>query len=414
MQNQTTALREDAPPLSPVPTPAPHGSPWLAVLSIAIGAFALVTTEFLPVGLLPAIAAELGVTEGVAGMLVTVPGIVAALAAILVTVGVGKTDRRYVIWGLTATLVLSNAIVALSHSFPLILVGRALLGLGVGGFWAIGPALSTRLVSPEAATRATAVVFAGVSVGTVAGVPAGAFLGELFGWRSAFAAAGAVGLLVLLTQMYLLPKLQPEKAITFRQLPELLRVSKARLGILATVLVFLGQFSAYTYISPFLSQVTHLNPTNISTLLLAYGAAGFFGNLIGGALVARSVRTSLIVTGITLGVAIGALPLLGANAWTATALVVLWGVGFGMMPISVQTWIFQAAPHAMESGGAVFVSIVQVALASGALVGGLTVDHTGVSGAMALGGGLALAMAVLIAVWAKDDGQPSVKLQAVH
>jgi len=410
MQNQNTAVREDA----PSPKPKPHGSPWLAVLSVATGAFALVTTEFLPVGLLPAIAAELGVTEGVAGMLVTVPGIVAALAAVLVTVGVGKTDRRYVIWGLTATMVLSNALVALSHSFPLILVGRALLGIGVGGFWAIGPALSTRLVSPEAATRATAVVFAGVSVGTVAGVPAGAFLGEAFGWRTAFAAAGAVGLLVLLTQMYLLPKLPPEKAITFRQLPELLRVSKARLGILATVLVFLGQFSAYTYISPFLSQVTHLNATTISTLLLAYGAAGFFGNLIGGALVARSVRTSLIVTGITLGVAIGALPLLGANAWTATALVVLWGVGFGMMPISVQTWIFQAAPHAMESGGAVFVSIVQVALASGALVGGLTVDHTGVSGAMALGGGLALAMAALVAVRAKDDGQPSVKLHAVH
>lgn len=412
MQNQNTVLREDAP--SPTPIPPKHGSPWLAVLSVSIGAFALVTTEFLPVGLLPAIAAELGITEGVAGMLVTVPGIVAALAAVLVTVGVGKTDRRYVIWGLTATMVLSNALVALSHSFPLILVGRALLGIGVGGFWAIGPALSTRLVSPEAATRATAVVFAGVSVGTVAGVPAGAFLGELFGWRTAFAAAGAVGLLVLLTQMYLLPKLPPEKAITFRQLPELLRVSKARLGILATVLVFLGQFSAYTYITPFLSQVTHLSATTISTLLLAYGAAGFFGNLIGGALVARSVRTSLMVTGITLGVAIGALPLLGANAWSATALVVLWGVGFGMMPISVQTWIFQAAPHAMESGGAVFVSIVQIALASGALVGGLTVDHTGVSGAMVLGGALALAMAVLIAVRAKDDGQQSVKLHAVH
>lgn len=414
MQNQNNALREEAPKPNSTPIAPKHGSPWLAVLSVATGAFALVTTEFLPVGLLPAIAAELGITEGIAGMLVTVPGIVAALAAILVTVGVGKTDRRYVIWGLTATLVLSNAIVTLSHSFPLILVGRALLGIGVGGFWAIGPALSTRLVSPEAATRATAVVFAGVSVGTVAGVPAGAFLGELFGWRTAFAAAGAVGLVVLLTQMYLLPKLPPEKAITFRQLPELLRVSKARLGILATVLVFLGQFAAYTYITPFLSQVTHLTATTISSLLLAYGAAGFIGNLIGGALVARSVRTSLIVTGITLGVAIGALPLLGANAWAATALVVVWGVGFGMMPISVQTWIFQAAPHAMESGGAVFVSIVQIALASGALVGGMTVDHTGVWGAMALGGVLALAMAAVIAVWAKDDGQPSVKLHAVH
>ncbi|TFW28714.1 MFS transporter [Duganella callida] len=413
MQNNTNT-RLASPDAAPSAPAHGHGSPWLAVLSVAIGAFALVTTEFLPVGLLPAIAAELGITEGIAGMMVTIPGLVAAAAAILVTVGVGKTDRRYVIWGLTATLVLSNAIVALSHSFPLVLLGRALLGIGVGGFWAIGPALSTRLVAAESATRATAVVFAGVSVGTVAGVPAGAFLGELFGWRTAFEAAGAVGLLVLLTQMWLLPKLPPNQAITFRQLPELLRVPKARLGILATVLVFLGQFAAYTYITPFLSQVTHLTATTISTLLLAYGAAGFFGNMVGGALVARSVRTSLIVTGLVLGLAIGGLPLLGSGAWAATALVVVWGVGFGMMPISVQTWIFQAAPHAMESGGAVFVAIVQIALASGALVGGVAVDHTGVWGAMALGGVLALSMAALVALRAKEDGKPAVKLHAVH
>lgn len=405
----TQAAVADAPP-SPT---HPH-SPWPGVLSIAIGAFALVTTEFLPVGLLPAIAAELGVTEGVAGMMVTVPGVVAAIAAILVTVGIGKTDRRYVLWGLTGTMLLSNLIVAFSHSFPLILVGRALLGVGVGGFWALGPALSTRLVPPGMEPKALSMIFAGVSIGTVAGVPAGAVIGELFGWRTAFHAGSVVAVLVLLTQMRLLPPLPAKSSVTFGQLPELLRVPKARLGIFITLLIFIAQFSAYTYITPFLAQVTQLDARTISILLLVYGAAGLAGNVIGGKILARSVQAGLVTTGVVLGLSTVALPLLGHGLIGAGVLVVIWGIAFGMMPMSVQTWIFQAAPQAMESGGAVFVTTAQIALSSGALVGGLAVDHLGVSSAMVVGGVLALAMAVVALLWARDGEKPATKLHAVH
>lgn len=410
MTNQTDMRR----PLGESqPSSAAHHSPWPGVISIAIGAFALVTTEFLPVGLLPAIAAELGVTEGVAGMMVTGPGLVAALAAVLVTVGIGKTDRRYVLWGLTATMLVSNLIVALSHSFPWVLVGRALLGIGVGGFWALGPALSTRL-APGSEARALSIVFAGVSLGTVAGVPAGALLGDLFGWRSAFEAGGVVAVLVLLTQMRLLPSLPAKQSVTFNHLPQLLRVPKARLGIYITVLVFTGQFAAYTYITPFLAQVTLLNPKTISTLLLVYGAAGLAGNVIGGKILSRSVRAGLITTGVLLGVSMLGLALLGYGVPGALLAIVMWGVAFGMMPMSVQTWIFQAAPDALESGGAVFVSTVQIALASGALIGGMAVDHLGVSSAMVVGGVLALLMAATVARWAHDGTQPVGKLQAMH
>jgi len=410
MQKQNTQATVATAPASP----APHHSPWPGVLSIAIGAFALVTTEFLPVGLLPAIAAELGITEGVAGMMITVPGLVAAVAAILVTVGIGKTDRRYVLWSLTGTMLLSNLIVAFSHSFPLILVGRALLGVGVGGFWALGPALSTRLVQPGMEPKALSMIFAGVSIGTVAGVPAGALIGELFGWRTAFHAGSLVAVLVLLTQMRLLPALPAKSSVTFRQLPELLRVPKARLGIFITMLIFIGQFTAYTYITPFLAQVTRLDAKTISILLLVYGAAGLAGNVIGGKILARSVRAGLITTGVVMGLSTAALPLLGHGLIGAGVLVVIWGIAFGMMPMSVQTWIFQAAPHAMESGGAVFVTTAQIALSSGALVGGLAVDHLGVSSAMVVGGVLSLSMAAVALLWARDGDKPAAKLHAVH
>lgn len=393
---------------------APTRAAWLAVLSVGLGAFALVTTEFLPVGLLPAIAAELAVTKGSAGMMVTLPGIIAAFAAILVTIGIGKTDRRYVIAGLTATLVLSNLIVALSDSFALILVARALLGIGVGGFWAIGGAIATRLVAAPYAARAMSVVFAGVSVGTVAGVPAGALLGEVLGWRAAFVAAGAVGVVVLLMQLALMPRLPASSSMTFSQVPQLLRIKKARLGMVVTLLVFIGQFSAYTYVTPFLVQVSQLTAAAVSALLLTYGVAGFIGNLIGGWLVARSVRRALITVGLVIGLSTLAMPLLGTSLAGVILLVFTWGLGFGMMPISVQSWMFKAAPDAMESGGAVFVSTAQVALASGALIGGIVVDHLGVSSVMVTGGAFAVAMALVMWRLVEEDGEPLARLRVAH
>ncbi|WP_295999844.1 MFS transporter [Rugamonas sp.] len=394
MQANNNAAAPLPDPSSPVETPT--GAAWLAVLSVALGAFALVTTEFLPVGLLPSIAAELRVTEGVAGMMVTIPGLVATLAALLVPLAAGKSDRRYVIVGLMVLLAVSNGIVALSSSFALTLFGRALLGIGVGGFWAIGGGLGPRLVPAASGARATSLIFAGISLGTVAGVPAGALIGELVGWRVAFGAGVVLAVLGVVAMLALMPALPTAVAMKARDLPQLLKIKKARLGMLATALIFIGQFATYTYITPFLAQVGGMSAKTISALLLTYGAAGFIGNIIGGWAVARSVRGALIATGLVLGLSALVMPLFGTSMVAVSALIVIWGLAFGSMPISVQTWMFQAAPHAMESGGAVFVATAQISLASGALVGGVAVDHLGVSSAMVVGGLFAIAMALLI------------------
>lgn len=390
---------------NPSSDPAPGASAlsqWLAVLSVGIGAFALVTTEFLPVGLLPAIAADLGISKGQAGLMVTIPGVIAAFAAIFVTVGSGKIDRRFVIMGLIGLLVVSNLIVALAPSFALILLGRVLLGIGVGGFWAIGGAIGPRLVPAVSAGRATSLIFAGISLGTVAGVPAGALIGELVGWRVAFGSAAAIALLVLLAQFWLLPALPPTQPVRLRQLPALFGIRKARLGLIATALIFIGQFAAYTYITPFLTQVSGMSAAAVSALLLTYGVSGFIGNLIGGWAVGKSVRAALIGTGLVLGLSVLALPLFGASQIAATVLVAIWGLAFGAMPISVQTWMFKAAPDLMEGGGALFVATAQIALAGGALVGGLAVDFLGVHSAMLAGGLFSLACAAAIWLYGHD------------
>lgn len=379
--------------------PRPALATWLAVLSVGTGAFALVTTEFLPVGLLPAMARDLGVTEGQAGLTVTMPGILAAIAAPALTVASGRLDRRIVLWALMALLVLSNLLVAVAPSFVPLLTGRLLLGIGVGGFWAIGVAIGPRLVPPAHAIKATSLIFAGVSLGTVAGVPAGALIGELFGWRAAFAAAGGIAIVVLAAQIALLPRLVPDRAIRLRHLPALFAVPKARVGLVATLLIFLGQFAAYTYVTPFLVQVSGMTAGMVTGLLLAYGIAGFLGNSAGAWIANRHVGLAVTLAAGLIAATTLALPVWGAGQLAATIIVGLWGLAFGALPISIQSWMFRAAPDALESGAALFVAIAQVALASGALLGGLAVDHAGVPAAMFIGGGFALATALLIALF---------------
>ncbi|WP_019401816.1 MFS transporter, partial [Chelatococcus sp. GW1] len=375
---------------------------WLAAGSVGTAAFALVTAEFLPVGLLPAMAADIGITEGQAGLMVTMAGVLGAIAAPSVTVGAGRLDRRIVLMVLVGLLVLSNLIVALSTSYPLILLGRLLLGIGVGGFWCIGVAIGPRVVPEPTGTRGTAIIFAGISLGTVAGVPAGTFIGDLFGWRAAFAAAAGIGVAVLVAQALLLPSLPPQRAIRWRDLPALLHVPKARIGLLAAFVMFGGQFFAYTYIAPYLVQITGLGSGMVTGLLLAYGTAGFFGNIVGSWVAGKDARTAVAATALVLGASALALAAFGAIPIAAIAIIVVWGLAFGALPIATQTFMFRAASEALETGAALLVSLIQVAIALGATVGGLTVDGLGLVSTMVAGGIVMMLGAPVIAMLGRE------------
>lgn len=381
-----------------VPT-ASESSGWTAVVALAVAAFAMVSTEFLPVGLLPRMAPELGTSEGRAGLLVTLPGLLAAFAAPLVIALAGQIDRRKLLAVLVALLAVSNAIVAVSGSLLFALAGRVLLGLAVGGFWTIGGSLGPRLKPGAASARASAVILSGVSLGTVAGVPAGAWLGEILGWRWAFGASAVVSLLVLGLLWTALPSLPGDKTGRgLRDVPSLLKNGKVQLGLVAIVLVFVGQFASYTYISPFLLQVGGVAPTALGVILLGYGVAGFVGNLFGGWLASRNTRAAVVFTGVLLALAVVLLTLSGRGFWTVLPITLLWGLGFGMLPIAMQTWMFSSAPRQIEAVQAVFVSIAQAAIGLGALLGGLLVDHLGVSSAMWLGAIASMLMAAVMGI----------------
>lgn len=353
---------------------------WPAVGALSLGVFGLVTAEFLPASLLTAMAADLHVSEGTAGQSVTATALVAAVAAPCLPLLTSRLDRRSVMLALTVLLVLSNVLAVLATSLPLLLVARVLLGLALGGFWALSGALALRLVPPDRFARAMALVLTGVSVATVCAAPIGAWMEQQWGWRSAFWAAGGVSLVTLAVQWFTLPALPPRDRPDLRVLGELLLRPGVRVALLAVLLIISGHFAGFTYIRPLMENVTHLSVGAITAILLGYGIGGFFGNLVGGALAERSERRAVMLGGALIAVLAAGLLVGGGSAWFTAVAIVLWGFAFGAFPVGFQTWIVRAAPDQAEGAGGLLVAAFQVAIATGAIGGGLLVDHVGARG----------------------------------
>ncbi|MEV1008581.1 MFS transporter [Streptomyces sp. NPDC049881] len=359
---------------------------WAAVGAVTAGIFALVTSEILPIGLLTAIGADLGVSDGTAGLMMTMPGLLAAVSAPLVTVATARTDRRVPLCAFALLLAVADFLTAVAPGFGTVLVARVLVGVTIGGFWSVGAGLARRLVPAASAGRATAVVFAAVPLGSVLGVPLGTLIGDAAGWRTAFAVMGCLSAGVLAALCAALPPLPPERATDLRVLAGLLRTSGTRYALLVTFLVVLAHFGAYTYVGPFLEEVTGMGGGQVTAALFLYGAAGIAGPFAGGALAARRPHTAMGAAAGAVAAAALLLPLVGRWPVGAVVLLVVWGAAYGAVPVCSQTWFARAAPHAVEASSVVFTASFQGTMACAALAGGVAVDRWSPSAVMVLGG----------------------------
>ncbi|MDR8409871.1 MFS transporter [Nonomuraea sp. 3-1Str] len=366
---------------------------WLAVTTLTLGIFAIVTSEILPIGLLTTIAADFGVSEGTAGLTMTLPGVVAAVAAPAVTLATARLDRRVMLCALMVVLALADVLAAVASAYWVMLVSRVLVGLTIGGFWSIGAGLAARLVPARSVGTATALIFSAVPLGSVLGVPAGTLIGHVAGWRTAFVALAVLSAVVLAALLVLVPPLPARQVTSARVLRDLLRGRGTRVALLATALVVLAHFGTYTYVTPFLEQVTGLDPASVSAALLAYGVAGIAGNFVAGRAVAVAPRGTFAAAGCLIAAATLLLPVAGTRAGGAFALLVLWGLAYGAVPVCSQAWFARAAPHAPEAATVVFTSSFQATFALGALLGGVVVDAFSVSAVMVCGALAALLMA---------------------
>ncbi|MEU1387480.1 MULTISPECIES: MFS transporter [unclassified Nonomuraea] len=366
---------------------------WLAVLAVAVGTFTIVTSEMLPVGLLTSIAATLGVSDGTAGLMVSLPGLVAAVSAPVLALATRRLDRRVPLLGLMALLAVANLAAAFATSFPVMLGARVLTGISIGGFWAFAAGLGLRLVPERSVGRATSVILGGVSVASVLGVPAGTLIASAAGWRTSFAVMGGLALVLLGLLAAVLPPMPGEDASggSRATLPGTLRVVLA-----ATVLIITGHFAAYTYVRPFLEQVADAGPGLVSVALLVYGAAGVVGNFVAGARAARDPKPVLIVLALLIAGSTAALALVGLPL----VMLVVWGLGYGGVGVALQLWIMRSGGG--ELGTALFVGAFNVSIALGSFVGGRVVDGVSISSVMWLGAALALLTAAFAGIWGRS------------
>ncbi|HEC54671.1 MAG TPA: MFS transporter [Gammaproteobacteria bacterium] len=371
---------------------------WMAVFSLAMGVFGLLTAEYLPASLLTLMATDLGVSEALAGQAVTVTAVVALFAGLLVPGLTRGIDRRWVLLGFSTLMVASNVLVAVSSSFAVLLLMRILLGIALGGFWSMAAAVAMRLVPSALLPRALSIIFSGIAIGTVVAVPLGSYLGGLYGWRSAFFAAAAVGVVTLAFQSFTLPRLAPRRPARLRTVLEVLRRPGIAIGMFGCVLVHSGHFAMFTYVRPFLEGTTGIGPQGLSLMLLGFGVANFVGTLLAGRLLEQHPLATLVLMPALVGVAALALVLLPASLPGQAVLLAIWGLAFGGVPVAWSNWVASAVPDQAESAGGMVVASVQSAIATGAAAGGAVFSVGGSAGVFVAAAVLMLLAALLIAL----------------
>lgn len=375
-----------------------HARPnWSAVFAVAFCVACLITVEFLPVSLLTPMAQDLGISEGLAGQSVTTTAFVAMFASLFITSMIRSTDRRYVVILFSVLLTVSCLLVSFANSFALLLVGRACLGLALGGFWAMSASLTMRLVPMRVVPKALSVIFGAVSIALVIAAPLGSFLGGVTGWRNVFNAAAVMGVLCTLWVLKVLPSLPGEAPHQQQNMFGLLKRPGVMAGMCAIFMAFAGQFAFFTYIRPVYMTLAGFDVDGLTLVLLSFGIASFIGTSLSSMILKHSVKMALTVAPLLLAICATTLVLWGESQVIASAVAVIWGFAFALIPVGWSTWITRSLSDQAEKAGSIQVAVIQLANTCGAAVGGVALDHLGLLSPLVISGALMLLTGLLVA-----------------
>ena len=355
----------------------------------------LIASEFMPVSLLTPIANDLHLSEGLAGQAIAVSGLLAVITSLLIARTSAGIDRRHLMLGLVLAMLLSGVMVAFAPNAMVFMIGRALVGVVIGGFWSMSTATVMRLVPASDVPRALALLNGGNALATTIAAPLGSFLGQFIGWRWAFFMVVPLAALTFAWQWLTLPAMPSDRHAPAPHAVALLRRTEVLRGMAAVALLFAGQFAVFTYFRPYLEQQVHVSVSILSTILLGMGLAGVVGNALIGRLVVRSLSLALIAPPLVLALIASLLVVGNASAWTAAALLACWGLIGTPAPVVWWTWMARTLPDDAEAGGGLMVAVIQFAITAGAGLGGLLFDGVGYRAAF-LGGALLLVGSALL------------------
>ncbi|MGX5214928.1 MFS transporter [Streptomyces violaceus] len=380
------------------------------LIALALGGFGIGLTEFLIAGLLPQVASSLEVSEAAAGWLISGYALSVAVGAIALTAATARLPRKPVLVGLVALFVIGNLLSAIAPDYPVMLLGRIVAALCHGSFFGIGSLVARSLVAPEKKSRAVAVMFAGLTVANVLGVPFGALVGERWGWRAAFWAVTAIGVLALAGIATLVPGRAGEQGSAppsgLRDQLRAFRSSQVWLTLAATALGYGGMFGAFSYIAYTFTEVSGFAPADVAWLLMVYGVGLVVGNLVGGRAADHDRDRALVLALLGLTLTLALFGLLAGSSAASVVLVFLMGVtGFASVPGMI-TRVTDVA-HGAALAASANVSASNVGNALGAWLGGLAISAgLGYTAPLYVGAGIALTSVVVMMVAARRARSP--------
>ncbi|MDH1262637.1 MFS transporter [Pseudomonas sp. GD03944] len=355
----------------------------IALLALTLSAFAIGTTEFVIVGLIPTIAADLGVSLPSAGLLVSLYALGVAVGAPVLTALTGKVPRKALLLGLMVLFTLGNLLAWQAPGYESLIAARLVTGLAHGVFFSIGSTIATSLVPKEKAASAIAIMFTGLTVALVTGVPLGTFIGQQFGWRETFLAVSALGVIAFIGSLLYVPKtIQHNTPASVLQQLQVLKQPRLLLVYAMTAIGYGGTFIAFTFLAPILQDISGFSAGSVSLVLLVYGVSVAVGNIWGGKLADRHgpIRALKLIFLLLAGVLL-LLTFTAHNPWLALGTVLLWGaVAFGNVP-GLQLYVVRQAehhtPHAVDVASGLNIAAFNLGIAIGAWAGGLIVTHLG-------------------------------------
>lgn len=376
----------------------------IALLALTVSAFAIGTTEFVIVGLIPTITNDLAVSLPSAGLLVSLYALGVAIGAPLLTALTGKMPRKFLLLGLMLLFTAGNLVAWQAPGYESLVMARILTGLAHGVFFSIGATIATNLVAKDKAASAIAIMFSGLTVALVTGVPLGTFIGQHFGWRATFLAVSALGVIAFFASLFFIPRnLQHNQPASVLQQLQVLKQPRLLLVYAMTAVGYGGTFVAFTFLAPILEQITGLNSGSVALVLLVYGISVALGNIWGGKLADKKgpIAALQIIFG-GLALVLLAFTFTAATPWLAIVTVLIWGAfAFGNVP-GLQVYVVQQAahhtPHAIDVASGLNIAAFNVGIALGAWGGGLIVDYWGLQHTPWVGA-LIVVVAILLTRW---------------
>ncbi|MGO4713502.1 MFS transporter [Bradyrhizobium sp. 2TAF24] len=390
----------------------PHGSRqqsafriWLAVVALGIATFAIVLTEFAPIGLLSQIAQSLGESRAAIGLTVTLYAWIGAASALVCAVLLGRLPIRPLLIVLMLVLAASNALAMLSGSLAALLASRALGAVAHGFFWAMVAAVAGRIAPPDRLGLATSIVFGGITVATVLGVPLANLIGQAEGWPAAFGATAALCVVTALLLSAVLPPVRADAAVGIAALAEVARNRPLRRVYIAAAFTVIAHFGAFTFIEAFLRDMPGVTAPMIAVLLFAFGAAGILGNVLTGIFIDRFMRPAIALGLVVMAVALAVLGRGGAQLDLAALVVLLvaWGMAFAVLMVGLQAAVLRTAGTAAMPASAIYTAVFNTAGGAGAVLGAAVLGEAGLSGLMLSAGGVAV-LALLVLVSGRRPG----------